>query len=226
MEAHSLLPIRVETWRGLVFVCLSERAPDLLSWLGWVDTLCADFPGPGDLHFFREFDVKGDANWKTYCDNTVEGYHLSLVHPRLARALAKGTVEIKAYDEGRVVAFHVNYGGESEGAELRGTDGVWVYRFPGFQLTASANVFKAERIEPVSPSKLRSANWLWYQGIDQEQVMEACDWSEQVVREDLGMCEKVQSNLLTGVYHDGPLSPLQETHVARFQALVRAALGQ
>ena len=221
---YSLFPVRVDIWRGLIFVCLSTDAPDLLSWLGSVDQLCARFPGPSDLDFFEEFDIQGQANWKTYCDNTVEGYHLNLVHPRLAQALAKGKVDIKSYDDGQVVAFHVTYGSQSDGATLRGADGVWVYRFPGFQLTASEYVFKGERIEPVAPGQLRSVNWLWYQGIDQQQVREACDWSKQVVKEDLGVCEKVQTNLEAGVYENGPLSPSQETHVAKFQSLVRQAI--
>ncbi len=222
---HGLMPVRVENWRGLVFVCLSDKTSDLLSWLGSVDTLCATFPGPEDLDLYKSFEIQGSANWKAYCDNTLEGYHLNLVHPRLAQALAKGSVEIKSYDEGRVVAFHVTYGSQSEGAQLRGNEGVWVYRFPGFQLTASANVFKGERIEPAAPNRLRSMNWLWYQGISEEQVEDACAWSELVVHEDLSACEGVQANLEAGAYTDGPLSPLQETHVARFQSLVRGALG-
>lgn len=222
--SYGLFPVRVDTWRGLVFVCLSTDAPDLLSWLGSVDRLCAQFPGPAELTFFEEFEIRGNANWKTYCDNTVEGYHLNLVHPRLAQALAKGTVDIQSYDDGRVVAFHVSYGSQSDGARLRGVEGLWVYKFPGFQLTASAHVFKGERIEPVAPGRLRSLNWLWFHGIDQAQVSDACEWSKQVVREDLGACEKVQANLESGIYQDGPLSPIKETHVAKFQSLVRQAI--
>lgn len=221
---YHLFPVRVETWRGLVFVCLSDEADDLMTWLGSVDRLCAQFPGPDTLTFFKEFEVRGEANWKTYCDNTVEGYHLNRVHPRLAQALATGKVVIKSYDEGRVVAFHVTYAGDSDGATLRGVDGLWIYRFPGFQLTASEHVFKGERIEPVSPGELRSLNWLWFQGIDQTQVTDACEWSKQVVLEDVAACERVQVNLRTGIYQHGPLSPLQETHVAKFQALVRQAI--
>ena len=58
----------------------------------------------------------------------------------------------------------------------------------------------------------------------EEQVEDACAWSELVVHEDLGACEGVQANLEAGAYTDGPLSPLQEAHVARFQSLVRGAL--
>ena len=103
--------------------------------------------------------------------------------------------------------------------------GIWIYRFPGFQLTASNQVFKAEMIEPVSPNRLKSSNWFWYKDTGRRQVSEAFDWSRQVVEEDLRACEKVQRNLETGVYQDGPLSPMQEIHVATLQALVRKALA-
>ena len=46
-----------------------------------------------ELTFGGEFAVTGAANWKTYCDNTVEGYHLPSVHQRLARAVVGDAVE-------------------------------------------------------------------------------------------------------------------------------------
>ncbi len=222
---HNLFPIRVDTWHGLVFICVDQQAPDLQTWLGSADKLCQPFPPLAALEYHDKFVIEGRANWKTYCDNTVEGYHLSLVHPRLAKSLAKGSVEIKSYDDGRAVAFHVNYGSGSDGAALRGQDGLWLYLFPGFQLVAGATTFKAERVEPSGARALRSCNWAWYGDLNEQDRQDAFDWARQIVQEDLAICETVQRNVEAGAFKSGPLSPAQENHVIRLQELVRSALA-
>jgi len=221
---YGLLPVRVESWRGMLFVCMDPLAPDFHHWIGSLDGLMSDFDGLEDMEYRGSFTVVGDANWKTYCDNTVEGYHLHAVHPRLSTAVNSGSVDIVPYDNGNIVAFHVDYGGE--GAGLRGNRGLWAYKFPGFQIAISANAFKVERVEPLTVSTTRSINWGWYRNLSGDEVEDSFAWSETVVREDLGICESVQRSLETGVYVNGPLSPEQETNVGLFQDLVRAAMKQ
>jgi len=217
-----LLPLRVAEWRGMVFVCIDDNAPVFSQWIATLDQLMTDFPGVDSMDYHGKFVVDGAANWKTYCDNTVEGYHLHTVHPRLADAVKKGRVEIVPYDNGELVAFHVNYA--DDGAELRGNLGLWAYRYPGFQIAISDNAFKVERVEATSINTTRSINWGWYRQLSAEEIDDSFAWSETVVREDLGICESVQRNLEGGIYTNGPLSPLQETNVALFQSLVRQAI--
>lgn len=219
---HGLLPIATETWRGMVFVRVATDGPSLVDWLGSIPGLCEPFPTAG-MDFHGEFAVEGDANWKTYCDNTVEGYHLPHIHVRLTSAVDPAALAIKPYDEGRCVAFHVTY--RADGAGLRGRDGLWFYRFPGFQATLSANAFKLERIEPLGPGRLRSTSWQWFHGLDAQARSEAFAWAKTIVEEDLAICASVQRNLAAGAFERGVLSPLQETNVALFQGHVRAALG-
>ena len=221
-NAHHLYSIRVHEWRGMVFINLDDSARDFDSWIGSLDQLMRDFPGCDDMTYHGKFEVTGNANWKTYCDNTVEGYHLPAVHPRLATAVAAGSVEIKPYDNGELVAFHVDYGGE--GSSLRGNQGLWAYKFPGFQVAISANAFKIERVEATGLDTLLSTNWGWYSNLSQAAIEDSFAWSETVVKEDIGICETVQQNLYSGVYQHGPLSPQQESNVALFQNLIRDAL--
>lgn len=217
-----LLSVRIHEWRGMIFICVDTQAPDFDAWIGSLDALLADFDGLETMNYHGSFVVEGHANWKTYCDNTVEGYHLNAVHPRLATAVNDGSVTIKPYDDGATVAFHVDYGGE--GAGLRGNKGLWAYKFPGFQIAISSNAFKIERIDPVSASKTRSINWGWYRNLSEEEILDSFSWSETVVREDLGICESVQRSMESGAYINGPLSPVQETNVALFQGLVRRSM--
>lgn len=219
---HGLFPVRVDVWRGLVFVAIGADAPALDDWLGSIPDLCREFPLAPEMDYHGSFVVTGRANWKTYCDNTVEGYHLPYVHRRLNQAVEPKETKLCALDEGRLVVFDVRYRGD--GSSLRGARGIWFYRFPGFQTVVGERGFKAERIEPMGPGGLKSTSWAWYRELPAAERTDAFAWAEAIVREDLGICETVQTNLAAGVYREGLLSPQQEPHVARFQALVREAL--
>jgi len=223
-DTLSLLPIRVAQWRGMVFVNLSEDGCEFDQWISTLDGLMTDFPGLETMQFHGQFEVSGEANWKLYCDNTVEGYHLPSVHPRLASAVKQGSVDIRSYDKGALVAFHVDYGGDS--SSLRGNQGLWAYLYPGFQIAISANAFKIERVEATAIDAVRSINWAWYTNLTADAVEDSFEWSRTVVQEDLGICEKVQLNMGNGIYHQGPLSPVHEQHVAGFQSLILKAIGK
>ncbi len=223
LAERGLFPIRVECWNELVFVCFDESAPDLTTWLGSLPALCDEFPRPADLALNGSFSAEGDCNWKAYCENTVEGYHLPLVHKRLTAAVDRSHTQIKAYDEGRLVVFHVSYAGED--SALRGNQGIWFYRFPGFQGVAGARSFKAERIEPLSPTRMKLTNWSWFADLSAEERADSTAWNKQITAEDMGVCESVQRNFEAGVYQSGVLSPLQEGHLARLQTLIAEAIG-
>ncbi|MBT6203761.1 MAG: aromatic ring-hydroxylating dioxygenase subunit alpha [Rhodospirillaceae bacterium] len=224
-EEMGLLALRVEVWRGCIFVCVDPDTPDLLTWLGSVPAFCAPYPETPAFTYRGAFTVEGKANWKTYCDNTVEGYHLPFVHERLSQAVEGASVEIRGHDDHRLVCFHVGYRGD--GAELRGDSGLWFYRYPGFQAVIGPTGFKAERIEPVGAGALRSKSWAWYgDDLGEQETADAFAWAEAIVHEDLGICEAVQRNLEAGAYNTGKLSPAMEEHTAAFQALVRQDLAQ
>lgn len=221
---HGLFPIRVETWAGLVFICLDKDTPGLISWLGAIPGLCKPFPLAPDMEYHSSFSTEGACNWKAYCDNTVEGYHLPTVHKRLTAAVDRDNTSIKSFDDGRLVVFDVTY--QSSGSDLRGNKGIWFYRFPGFQGVAGARSFKADRIEPLDVGRMRYTNWSWFREISEPERLDSMEWSRQIAEEDIGICETVQRNMAAGVYETGVLSPLQEGHIARLQQLVREAVGK
>lgn len=222
-DSHSLFPVRVETWAGLVFVCMDREAPGLMSWLGSIPELAASYPTAKDMMLEGRISVEGACNWKAYCDNTVEGYHLPSVHKRLNAAIDRDNTSIVSYDGGRLVVFDVTYA--SDGSNMRGAKGVWFYRFPGFQGVLGQRLFKADRIEPLTPSRMRYTNWSWYRDLSTEAILDSQEWSRQIAEEDIGVCETVQTNMEAGIYHTGVLSPLQEGHIARLQGLVREAMA-
>jgi anthranilate 1,2-dioxygenase large subunit len=78
--AHSLPPVRVADYRGLVFGTLCTHAPELTDYLGpemlpWLDRI---FHKPVVyLGCTRQY---AKSNWKLYYENVKDPYHASLLH--------------------------------------------------------------------------------------------------------------------------------------------------
>jgi phenylpropionate dioxygenase-like ring-hydroxylating dioxygenase large terminal subunit len=89
--------------------------------------------------------------------------------------------------------------------------------------------FNAESVFPLDANSIRLQRWFWshadkaaQHGIATASIRPN---SEKVIDEDIGICERVQTNLASGVYPGGLLSPLQEPGTIYFQRLVRDALA-
>jgi Rieske 2Fe-2S family protein len=89
----SLLPARVETLLGFVFVNLDVEAATLASQVPGLEERAARYV-QGDMQPFgkaRLSDWSGamrqEANWKIAVDNYLEGYHVPAAHPGLMRLL-------------------------------------------------------------------------------------------------------------------------------------------
>ena len=79
-ENAALRVFPVETCGDLVFVRLTTEGPDLRTWLGdWHERITAAFAAPYRCNWRYAADF--DCNWKIPVENTVETYHLPLVHP-------------------------------------------------------------------------------------------------------------------------------------------------
>jgi len=82
-EDHSLKPVQVATWAGLVWINMDLEAPSLETFLGDV------IPALAPYHFenmvlVADQTVTLDANWKTCIDNFNEQYHVDFIHPQHA----------------------------------------------------------------------------------------------------------------------------------------------
>jgi phenylpropionate dioxygenase-like ring-hydroxylating dioxygenase large terminal subunit len=77
-ENYGLVPIRLETWEGFIFVTFDPNAESLTSYLG-------DLPEKMESYSFSDmvcvrrkaYDI--EANWKLYMEN-IEFYHTAMVH--------------------------------------------------------------------------------------------------------------------------------------------------
>ena len=102
---------------------------------------------------------------------------------------------------------------------------MWIYHFPGLQLVLGEKVFKAERVESESSNHVRSKNWAWYSGLNAEEKEDAFQWGETDRGRGFWNLRSGNANMRAGSYVPGPLSPVMENHVARFQEIIRDLLN-
>jgi choline monooxygenase len=217
--ALSLFPVKVETWKGFVFVNMDAGAGPLVDGLGDLATATSAMPIERyAFHKRHAYDLP--FNWKTYTDNYLEGYHIPLMHKSLAAELDMPTYRVL---NGRNVSIH-RASPKGGGAY----DGLFLWRWPNNTIGVYGAGFNICRILPVSHDRLRLTFDFYFDpaaGLSTRQKDEAAAATSAVVEEDFPMCEIVQRNLAAGVYSTGPLSPRHETGVAYFHDLVRTALA-
>lgn len=216
-SGFSLEPLRVESWQGLVFVCLDLEGPELEPSLGRLPELIEGL----DLQRFV-FHSRAShllrCNWKTYVENYLEGFHIPYVHPVLHREVDMKSYEVRA--ERRVVTHHAR---PRAGVAKPVYDGLWAWLYPNVAINIYGGGLSVERMMPLTTGQTRIEYLFFFaEGADTDAAQAI---AAEVTKEDIVICEAVQRNLEAGVYQRGRLSPRHEAGVHDFQRRVRAALG-
>jgi len=202
--ALGLLPIRVERWRGLVFVNLDGDAAPLAASIGPLERLL----GP-DAH--RTARVRHRhavaCNWKVYVENFLDGFHLEIedeAHP--PEVILDGDVAMHA-----------------DASALTAADGLWAWLWPNLGVTIYRGVLLLEHMRPDSADRMQIEH-IFLHAPEDAGVDAAIHASERVTEDRAWDCERVQQNLDAGVYRSGVLSPTREGAVAWFQDRARRAV--
>jgi phenylpropionate dioxygenase-like ring-hydroxylating dioxygenase large terminal subunit len=96
---HSLQAVRVETFAGLVFVCMDPGALPLLEYLGDVGDRVAPYR-PEDMTLVGDQTVGLACNWKALFDNFGELYHVEHIHPQHAELFDCPTARVELFANG------------------------------------------------------------------------------------------------------------------------------
>jgi choline monooxygenase len=219
-RAFSLFDVRVETWRGFVFVNADRDAPALASLLAPLDARLGARDLEGFVHAERRtHDIA--CNWKIYVENYLEGYHIPLVHRQLSEEVDASKYEVTV--EGGM-CFHT--APPKDAAEVY--DGVWAFALPSLGVNVYRRGLMMERMIPLGLAATRLVyDFYLPRGFadDQQERLQLVGMSATVTAEDKWICERVQANIDAGVYETGVLSPRHEAGVAWFQHSVAGALG-
>lgn len=213
--------IKVQEWEGLVFACVGE-APAFDMVFGGIRERIQ----PIELTKFRfhssiAYDVESD--WKAYVDNYLEGYHLPHVHPGLNKLLdyrqyTTNLAEWYSYQQSPL---------DGDQGPYTAGEAHYYFIYPNMMLNILPGRLQTNRVVPVAAGRCRVLFDYFYTDLESDaarkMIAEDFRFSDEVQKEDIGICERVQKGLGSGVYSAGRLSPKRESGVHHFQELVRTA---
>jgi Rieske 2Fe-2S family protein len=223
--ANGLLPVRCETWQGLVFVSLDPDGAPLSAQLGDLPDSLARV----DLSTLRpgrriSYDVA--ANWKVIAENYSECYHCPGVHPQLNR--------LSRYDSGADFAARGDWkGGYLElvdGVATMSTDGqragrrplpgtstvdtrrVYYYLvWPNLLLSLHPDYLMTHQVWPVEPGRSTVVcDWYFEPAALGTDLAGVVDFWDLTNRQDWQVCELQQRGTASPAYRPGRYTELED----------------
>jgi choline monooxygenase len=232
-EDFGLVAVHCEEWFNLVFVNLDANASPLAASLGELCGQAERFAFP-TMKLFERRTYDMNCNWKTYVDNYLEGFHLPAVHPALNRELDFNAYTVEPYAS-HVRQFSPIRGAQpgdatprryQEAREDLTTDYFWV--FPNWMLNCYPDNVSLNLVLPLEPERTRAIFefYLLEKDLGSTAARESVDFSDQVQREDMAICEAVQRNLHSRCYQRGRFSAKQEKGVHAFHRMYAQAMSR
>ena len=229
-----LVEVRVDTWGLLLFACLDSGTPPLREWLG-------DLPDRMGGYCFDEWRVQSEqtfevrANWKLISENFQEYYHLTWIHPELAKVsrvkdhyryqgpgmyCGQTTTPVSGDDRDDWLVL-------PPAAGLNQSDSVsgrFVAVFPNALLAVLPNHVFLIRLEPVAPGLTRErCTFLLPPStpeVSDEDMAQTRSFWVDVNNEDIHIVERGQRGLTRGAVAPGPLAPRFEEPLHRFHNML------
>ncbi len=221
MASIRLPELRLDTWQGLVFVA-GDDAPAFADFTRGFDGPLRSL-SPKDYVFHQRFSYDVACNWKVYCDNYLEGYHVPHIHPGLNSLL-----DYRQYVTETGDWFSWQYSPlESDDALYGSGDALYYFIYPNTMLNLLPGRLQSNRVLPLGEDRCRVEFDYFYIADDSPGAMAKRqadhDFAHQVQDEDIAICEHVQRGLASGSYEAGRLNPLRENALHHFHELLRQA---
>jgi phenylpropionate dioxygenase-like ring-hydroxylating dioxygenase large terminal subunit len=221
-EESGLPAFRVESWLGLLFVAIDAEAPPIAEFLGDLAGL-GRRPGLSAMRLAHRKDWSLDCNWKVYVDNYLEGYHIPIVHPSLMKEIdyARYSTETRRF-------FSIQHSPirASKDSPLRpriGDEAEYYWVFPNLMLNVYPDNFSTNLIVPLGPDRTLTVFEWFFQDPGApgtaERIRQTVEFSDEIQREDIAICEAVQRGLRSRTYDRGRFSVRRENGVHHFHRL-------
>lgn len=221
----------LHNWRNLLFTALEPVAPfdklfgDMEKRIGWLPVEQFRF----EPRYSQDYLV--NANWKLYCDNYLEGFHIPYVHHSLNQVIdyQSYTTELFPWSslqlglaKGGEESFDLPESSPDYGKKVAAYY-FWVFpnmMFNFYPWGCSVNIVKPLQ---VGITRVSFRTYIW-----KPEKFNAVTASllERVEREDEDIVEQVQKGVRSRLYKRGRFSPEREQGVHHFHRLLDRLLGE
>lgn len=220
-KMYGLIPLRIDSWGGFLFVTFSGAIAPLGEWLGDLPQFLENYRLQ-DMAVDHELSYDIDVNWKVFVENTMESYHAGFLHrkflsPDVDQAWrfleTKGPYEAMYSDKSIM-----NFGNLPPAAGLNeqqkaGLYHVWLHPNTTIHVTSTYMTYRRYLPRGVDRMTIMYA-WCFLPEIrnhpDFEKV--AKDYyqrSVDILSEDIAFIPNVQQGLSSSVWRPGRYSPTE-----------------
>ena len=246
-----MVPLRCETWEQFIFVNFDPHAEPLSAFLGKIPQQARGFHFAG-LQLAKRRDYLIDCNWKVYVDNYLEGYHIPIAHPGLMREIdySQYRTETFRYYSQQFAPIRALQPGDNAARtyapnapnSATPSEALYFWVFPNLMLNIYPDNISTNLIVPLSHDKtLTIFEWFVHPESSDgsgfaassssdsplsDRIQRAIDFSEEVQREDIALCQAVQRGLQSSTYDRGRYSPKRENGVHHFHLLFSEFLSR
>lgn len=219
-----LSPVHCEVWQGLIFININDNPTPFKQVVQGISDRISPITLT-DFQFHSKVAYPINCNWKVYVDNYLEGYHIPIVHPELAKLL-----DYKNYVTEANRHYSLQYSPFSnQGADnlykAENGEAFYYFIYPNFMLNILPGRLQTNVVIPIDENRC-IVEFYYYYGKPQQKGMDKIikndiAYSEQIQQEDIEICEAVQRGLKSKAYNKGRFSVERELGVYHFQSLIK-----
>jgi len=207
--------ITSEIWNGFIYANLSENPPSLASQLGDLADMLAPYEPENFRIIHRESEV-WQVNWKCLVENFMEGYHLSVVHPKTLHEYTPTGLSRKGPSAAAFTSYFANYpdsatprgmGGAGLGKEQRQRSSLFSI-FPCQVASQAATLLVSLSLMPIAVNQVE-VSWTmstFGNDLDDDTLASRIALWQEVNREDREKLEAMQVALSSRYATSGPLA--------------------
>jgi phenylpropionate dioxygenase-like ring-hydroxylating dioxygenase large terminal subunit/AcrR family transcriptional regulator len=241
-ERSGLMELDLEQWMGIVFVRFAGDGPSVASTMKEFDAEVRQYRIEEMKPWGRPISRIEDFNWKLFCENDSEGYHVPKGHPGLRRLFGTTYVDDKTTAKGSRSYSELQHQASSNWVERayqhllpeavhlpESLRSAWIYYGfnPSFGMQLTPDLVDCYQIIPMGPDRCRIEGFSFALDDDRRE-MRATRYlnqriTRQVTKEDIDFCYWTDGGLRTSGYPGGVLSDL-EFGVREFQEWIRETL--
>lgn len=197
-----LKPLPIATWGPLIALHFGEPQHSLQAQLAGLTQIFRRNPFD-DVQFVRRVNYTIPCNWKVYVDNYLDGgYHVPHMHPELSANL-----EMDSYQTTISSNWSIQQcGGQDDARVGSHADYAWIY--PNFMLDRYGPWLNTITVIPTTVNECITVFDYYLEGTpDNEFIQQSLAASDLVQKQDIEICQMVQTGLRSGVYDRGIYAP-------------------
>ena len=214
-----LRKLNTKIWKGLIFINFCDNPNDFETLFSNVEKKLSPYELK-NFTFDRKVSYKIKSNWKVYLDNFLEGLHIPIAHPSLNNVL-----NYRSYDTKLFKNFSIQSGrlddSKSPYSSSANSYAYYVAIYPNILFNLAPGRFQTNMIEPINEKECYVHFEYYFDSICKKEKLEDISFSDEIQKEDILICEKVQKNLQSIGFDGGIISGKFETGVKHFQNYIK-----